>query len=569
MNNNQQWQPSHGILYNTEIMEDIVKNINENILVIAGPGSGKTEILAQKANYLFEMNKCRYPYKILCISYKIDSALTIKKRVLDRCGVIVKDRFISQTIDAFIKSIVTRFCYFLPEWVEKLPINITMVNDDTTLPPSIDNNTNENMQESINSYLRNNKIPWNLMKLFCKYILQNNKEILYILQNTYSFVFIDEFQDTTIEQYDIIKCIFQNTKTKCMAVGDNNQAIMIFAGADRKIFEKYEEDFSAKIYQLRDNHRSNHEIIKFIQIVHNLLKNTNINNVSEIIDLKNVTSIKQNGNYNSKEEEYDAIAKYISIEIMQNKLKQHDFLIITRRKLDDKEFNTMANIFNQYDLVLNNDLIKINYYTLNKLRDFTLSKMLVHFIAYKCRCITYDSFNELIQQVALYLDYDITEERYYNQVISMLNSFPVDNNNILLCVDSLLDCIKKDNIINKDFNIGTDSVYDYVISDLKQYITELYKLHNSWEKVIELFYGLNQIQTMTIHKSKGMEYDTVFIVDCIDSIYFSNDINKDELKVFFVAISRAKNNLIITKNKDQAYPKFIEKILQQLPLFIV
>ena len=86
----------------------------KNTLVIAGPGAGKTELLAQKACYLFETNLCRAPQKILAISFKKDSAENLKERVLKRYGEEIKDRFISLTYDAFFKSIVDHFIYSLP-----------------------------------------------------------------------------------------------------------------------------------------------------------------------------------------------------------------------------------------------------------------------------------------------------------------------------------------------------------------------------------------------------------------------------------------------------------------------
>lgn len=80
-----------------------------NTLIVAGPGAGKTELLAQRACFLLETNTCRYPHKILAISFKRDAAYNLKDRVLKRCGKTLARRFESLTFDAFAKIILDRF----------------------------------------------------------------------------------------------------------------------------------------------------------------------------------------------------------------------------------------------------------------------------------------------------------------------------------------------------------------------------------------------------------------------------------------------------------------------------
>ena len=80
----EKWMPCDGV-----VLEDSANSAvrtNKNILVIAGPGAGKTELLAQKASYLFQTNICRDPQKILAISFKKDAADNLNKRVIKRCG---------------------------------------------------------------------------------------------------------------------------------------------------------------------------------------------------------------------------------------------------------------------------------------------------------------------------------------------------------------------------------------------------------------------------------------------------------------------------------------------------
>lgn len=101
------WHPADGFRLEVEAMYTVTND--KNTLVVAGPGAGKTELLAQRACFLLETNTCRYPKKILAISFKKDAADNLKERVELRCGKELASRFESKTYDAFAKEIVDRF----------------------------------------------------------------------------------------------------------------------------------------------------------------------------------------------------------------------------------------------------------------------------------------------------------------------------------------------------------------------------------------------------------------------------------------------------------------------------
>src|SRR5207249_7525969 len=86
----------------------------ENTLVIAGPGAGKTELLAQRAAYLLETGECPASRRILAISFKRDAAKNLRERVKRRIGPQLARRFDSFTFDAFCKSLLDRFLNAVP-----------------------------------------------------------------------------------------------------------------------------------------------------------------------------------------------------------------------------------------------------------------------------------------------------------------------------------------------------------------------------------------------------------------------------------------------------------------------
>lgn len=94
-----EWKETGGITLESAAKEAV--KCEENALIIAGPGAGKTELLAQKAGYLFTTDVCKMPRKILAISFKKDAADNLKERILTRYGEKYKDRFISMTYVLF------------------------------------------------------------------------------------------------------------------------------------------------------------------------------------------------------------------------------------------------------------------------------------------------------------------------------------------------------------------------------------------------------------------------------------------------------------------------------------
>ncbi len=82
--------------------------------VVAGPGAGKTELLAQRAVYLLETGICHAPHRVLAISFKTDAASNLAARVRQRCPPELANRFASLTFDSFCKSLVDRFLNAVP-----------------------------------------------------------------------------------------------------------------------------------------------------------------------------------------------------------------------------------------------------------------------------------------------------------------------------------------------------------------------------------------------------------------------------------------------------------------------
>lgn len=106
------WVPADGLTL--EPNANKVVRSSKNIVVSAGPGAGKTELLAQRADFLLRTGSCRYPQRILAISFKVDAARNLEERVHKRSGGTYSARFDSMTFDAFSKMIVDNYMDVLP-----------------------------------------------------------------------------------------------------------------------------------------------------------------------------------------------------------------------------------------------------------------------------------------------------------------------------------------------------------------------------------------------------------------------------------------------------------------------
>jgi superfamily I DNA/RNA helicase len=276
-----------------------------NGLVVAGPGAGKTELLAQRACYLLQTGACRPPRQILAISFKTDAAANLRDRVRRRCGEELSKRFHSLTFDGFAKSILDRFGRALPEEYRPAPdydINFDIQKRTQVLlddlvgsryglsmaevpgigvedfyrreflgralpipvaePISLKNRAAAALWHMLLKGGKKSQLNFHMIGRLAELLVRHNPLILKALRQTYSHVFLDEFQDTTRIQYALTRTLFWNSDTVLTAVGDSKQRIMAWAGAMEGIFDVYRSDFRAVQHDLVMNFRSAPRLVR-------------------------------------------------------------------------------------------------------------------------------------------------------------------------------------------------------------------------------------------------------------------------------------------------------------------
>lgn len=579
------WQPSDNILLEESAFQAVTSQ--NNILVIAGLGAGKTELLAQKATYLLQTNLCKNPRKILAISFKTDAAQNLKERVEKRCGQDAKLRFSSMTYDAFFKRILDHFLYALPE--ELRPKADYLINDLNIIDQAFIRQgsiLNGTISSKFNTYydktLEETSLPLNLdefrsriwslllkgfdnhkatltFKMINKladYIILTNEQIKLAIQTTYSHVFLDEFQDTTDLQYKFIKDCFLGSNSIITAVGDNKQRIMLWAGAMKNVFEIYNDEFQSDQKVLLMNHRSAPKLVELQRRMYESLQEENL-------DIK--CSEKWNssdGEINlfisdDEELEANAIANNIEEKICIG-IKPNDICIICKQRVQDysptiikalKEKNIRARVEIEYQ-----DLIKEPIFDL--ILDIISCAINIR------QAQKWEKIKETVINIfSIDSNNNSTYEELQEEIFDLKNSIKImidQNRNISEIVDTIKSFLDI-NRIKAYFPVYSQGRYFDTILDkfIELFNIEYEEANKNWQYAINNFCGLNSIPIMTIHKSKGLEYSAVYFVGLEDSAFwnFKNQPEEDRC-AFFVALSRAKKSITFTFSNIRSSMKY-------------
>lgn len=575
------WLPCDGIVLETAA-DTAVRCSDNHVLVIAGPGAGKTELLAQKAAFLFQTNQCKDPQKILAISFKTDAAQNLKERVEQRCGAEIKGRFVSMTYDAFAKSVLDHFMYALPESLR--PMSDYLINDYDAIDAAFrytgyrnpDGLSQSRLRAAYDSLLSEINLPivgaeighrvWPLLlhgfhgtkatltfkmiMMLAVHIIKTNPHIKRALQMTYSFVFLDEFQDTTDIQYTFVKECFFDSAAKITAVGDNKQRIMVWAGAVKTIFNDFYTELNPIGVRLIMNHRSAPRLVALQKAMYDSLKEkTTEISVSDrwAEDDGDIALIV------ADDEQLEACA--ISEDILERiskGTKPSDICILCKQMPQNyapaiiaelEKHGVRARIENEYqdlikepivDLLINFMLCANNRKRPNEWNFLEESLVELWGIGEAWENGSYDEMQRKLVALADAVKKTIQQgfdgARWHDTLGAIIGLFNIER-------------------VKAKFPVYKQGVYlDDVISKFEDlFFDEYVAAHGDWNQAVENFRGEHSIPIMTIHKSKGLEYTAVYFVGLEDSAFwnFRNQSDEDRC-TFFVALSRAKESVSFT-----------------------
>ncbi|SDZ00086.1 ATP-dependent helicase [Bacillus sp. 166amftsu] len=588
------WKPSGDIILEENALISVKSN--KNLLIIAGPGAGKTELLAQKASYLLGTNSCKNPKKILAISFKRDAAENLAERVEKRCGTELSKRFVSKTYDSFAKNLLDNFIHGLPneykpmahymiaiqnrkqndirkafDLAGALPISELSNKDyndllnnrliEQRLPIEEDNRNGKIVKKAWDILLKGkvNELPptlsFQMISRLAEYLIRVNPLIKMALRQTYSHVFLDEFQDTTDIQYDLLKACFYKSSSTITAVGDNKQRIMLWARAKKDVFEAFKRDFSAGEQRLLMNHRSAPRLVEIQKLVYGYLNDIK-HDIKTSEKWSESDGISEIWTFNNAQREAEVAAEKLKEFINNEEINPRDICILVKQ-LPDIYGEIIINSLKEYGIIARNEVVYQDFLKEEIVK--ILLNVLISAIEKEDTesWVSYFSFSKLIR------GYDSnTDFEKINSLIREIKDFlnKIDNQLKGLKSEKELEQVIWGIINYYDINsikglypkYKQGTFLDELIIDLIGFLWKEYILTNNWLTSIENVRGLNSIPIMTIHKSKGLEYDTVIFIGLEDSAFWNYLKQKEEdTCAFFVALSRAKRRIIFTFSRDR------------------
>lgn len=596
-----------------------VKHKTGPMLVIAGPGSGKTTVLTARIRNLIEEYSVN-PANILVITFTKAAANEMKSRFNNMMGrstnvtfgtfhavffMILRAAY-NYSVDSIIKEDVRQNIIKqaiersrlepddLNEMVSNITGEISRVKTET-----IDINAyysascpEEEFRDIYKYYVKTLKkmglIDFDDMLLYCHELLTTRRDILAKWQQKYQYILIDEFQDINKIQYDIIK-LLAKPQDNLFIVGDDDQSIYGFRGSKPEIMLNFDKDYPDTDKVILDtNYRSTGNIVSAAGkvIAHNKVRFAkNINTVNDPGDKVDIIE------FNTQAEEYEKIIDNIRKESASGG-NYSDNAVLFRT-------NSTAASF----------VRKLVEYSVPFVTRDGVPNVFEHWIARDV--ITYmniamgsrkrSDFLQIINRPKRYIGRDYLAdaeisfdnlEKYYEDKNWMIER--VDRLKYDILAMASMSPYAMINYLRK--GVGYDGYLDEYAQSHNMQVRELYdvmdelmesarnfKTFNEWfayideygTKLRESYAAMdkqNAVILTTMHSSKGLEYPVVYIIDANEEItphkkaVFVPEI-EEERRMFYVAMTRAKRRLNIyyarkRYNKEIEVSRFVKEIME-------
>lgn len=549
--------------------------ISGNIIVSASPGTGKTKTLIARAQKKFESIP---KYKSLALITYTNAAAD---EIASRLNTDDKDIFIG-TIHRFCLEFILRPFSWIYKWHKPKIVSydelkeFVEINSDIELGDNpldelskikrllngdIDCSNSNNIESWIYiselyfNFLKNKKaIDFNEI-LFKSYkIISENNFVSESIANKFYEISVDEFQDTNIFQYEILKAInIASSDCTFFMVGDEKQKIYSFAGAIDDAFNRASKDFKAEIENLDITYRSTNNIVNGYSILfENHIQLQNESKYKDV-DFNIITCETKNDNNNCY------IANVIAKLLTDGKAQLSDIAILTTSWRD--AYFISKSLRQKYHVVGLGSLPhkSMNTSSFGLIR--SLSKFLFSPSIMNLRIIRRNFDSHSLENNIIFTDKELTYK--INALITQFKEIKRTAN-----LTEGISSVK--NIFDTIFNINNSD-----IEEIMNGISDEESVSWTLEKYFKTLAGIDGITINTIHQAKGLEYNVVFLNGVSENripyqkllerkgwVYES--LTKENLEngrtLLYVGMSRAKVILIITHNwKPSLFIPLIKK----------
>lgn len=599
----------HSITLNPQ-QEKAMKHQNGPFMVLAAPGSGKTAVITMRTKYLIE--QCGVaPGHILVITFTKAAAREMQQRFEmmmghEKTGVtfgtfhavffqilrrayhynasnIIRESYQRQ----IVKELVEKEDMELEDeadFIQEMISEISYVKGERILPENYysTNCSEESFRRIYNGYVarcqREGLLDFDDMQIYCYQLLKERKDILKMWQKRFSYILIDEFQDINRIQYDIIRMLAL-PKNNLFIVGDDDQSIYRFRGAKPEIMLGFMDDYqNADQVVLGTNYRSSPEIVEAAkQLIANNKKRYEkdmhafCGSVEPVHILSFDTQREENLDIINKIREYNREGMLYSEMAVLFRTNHQPRMLSEMLMEYNIPFRMQDGMFDLYDHFISKNILA---YIRLALGDHSRSNFLTimnrpnRYISRNLLDQTEVDFERLKQLVS---DKDWMVERIENltaqiQMLSKMTPYAAVNfiRKGIGYDEFIIEYAQQRNLKSEEFL----EILEELQESAKPYTTfEGWFAHirEYKERLLEVKeQGTNRdgVILSTMHKSKGLEFETVFIIDACEGVTphkksVSDAELEEERRMFYVAMTRAKKHLYIDTVK-QIFNKKVE-----------
>lgn len=589
------------IKFNDEQLK-CIKHRDGAMGVIAGAGSGKSTTLVERVKELLKNNSTP-PQDILIVTFTDNSSKDLKdklfknnikdvsvgtfhsicKRIMNCEGINTNKQLKSYEIENILKRVdddvkvkdVMSFIGYQKSY--GVGVNDTFMYKDSKYDESI----LRDFYKCYENYKDINDIydfdDW----LLITRDLLKNKASQY--KYSYKYILVDEHQDSNLIQNDLIKLLCPSGNVFC--VFDYRQAIYTFRGGNPEYCMNFSKEYKgSRIVNLTTNYRSNKNVVdgsnNFIKKYYNTyefyknsISNSDddgnielITNYDKVEEAENIVErIKNRLNEGAKPNEIAVLYRNNSNSFnLENELKKNEISYYTSCKdgsfFNRKEINIvmcmLRLIENPHDNVAYESLFNSRVYPFTYIRNNVRDKI---------KELSAQKNISMFEASDLVRLNDTRQTKNLNIFKDMTTSLILQNKKhvgLMNIIENILILLKMDTYIDSHYEDEENIERKESINALKTFIRD-----NTLDSFLKFVYSSSKstrksssddIQLMTIHKSKGLEFKHVFLISVEDGKFpHEKSPIDDEARLFYVAVTRPKENLTISQIYDDN--RFVEE----------
>ena len=627
---------------------EAVEKTEGPVLILAGAGSGKTRVLTTRIGHLIE-DKGVQPANILAITFTNKAANEMRERVEETLESDASDMWISTFHSCCVRILrkdINRIGYNRSFVIYDSADQVTLVKDclkelnlnDKVFEPKMIISTisgakdklydpkqfkamhmNDNRMSKIadvyalyqDRLKRNSALDFDDLISKTVELLKSDKEVLDYYRNRFKYIMVDEYQDTSKAQYELIKILAKEHQNICV-VGDDDQSIYGWRGADIRNILEFEKDYDdVHVVKLEQNYRST-------QIILDAANTVISNNIER--KRKRLWSEKKDGELikiqvaQDEIEESDFVADMIAKISREQNRSYKDFAVLYRANAQSRSVEDALNrsqipynIYGGtkfYERKEIKDLIAYLRVIQNPQDDISIKRIInVPRRGIGLRTIEKIEDRASLKQESIYsvlIDIETNSEistkarnsisEFVDNVIGTLRTmrevYPVSK-----LIEKVIESIDYYGYIDELYK-GDKEEAEERKDNVKEFISVAMEFEqNSEEKDLETFLTgvaltsesseeeeIDKVSLMTIHTSKGLEFPVVFIVGMEDGLFpiaravrsMSDSEIEEERRLCYVGITRAKEILYLTLTQKRTLygktnPSIASRFMEELP----